>query len=406
LTQISSKIRKDFPFFDTNKNRANIIYFDNAATTQKPRVVINAVSDFYSSYNSNVHRGGYLLANRATEMFELTRELIQKYINSKSKEEIIFTSGTTQSVNLVAHSFIKKFLKKGDTILVSKMEHHSNIVPWQLACKQYGLKIKELALKIDGTINLNFLKKIKNTSIKLIVFQHVSNVTGAENNIKEIINVCKKHNIYTFIDGAQAIAHKKIDVQSINCDFYCFSGHKCLGPTGTGILFGKKELLEIMPPYMGGGEMIDSVNLQNSSWNKLPYKFEAGTPNIAGFIGLGKAFLYLKKIGLHKINALEQELINTLYKELKKIENIVFYSSAQGSTICTFNIKGIHSYDLGALLNEQGVCVRTGHLCAQPATKLFKTNSFIRISLSFYNTQEEIFQFITCLNKSIKILLK
>ena len=353
-----------------------------------------------------MHRGEHLLANRATEMFELTRGLVQKHINAQSREEIVFTSGATQAVNLVAHSFINKFLKRGDTILLSKMEHHSNIVPWQLACKRNGVKIKELALTDGGTIDLNVLKKTKSQSIKLIVFQHISNVTGSENNVQEIVNICKKNNIYTFIDGAQAIAHKKIDVQNINCDFYCFSGHKCFGPTGTGILFGKKELLDIMPPYMGGGEMIDSVELKNSSWNKLPYKFEAGTPNIAGFIGLGEALLYLNKVGLDQINLLEQDLAHTLYKELKKIKNLVFYSNTKKIPICTFNIKGVHSYDLGALLNEQGVCVRTGHLCAQPATKLFKTNSFIRLSLSFYNTKEEIFQFITCLKKSIKILLK
>ena len=407
MKEVVQKIRSDFPFFYKKSASSNIIYFDNAATTQKPSSVIDAISEFYESYNSNVHRGEHLLAGRATRTFEQTRKLVKKHINAESEEEIIFTSGATQSINLVAHSFIEAFLKKGDVILLGEVEHHANIVPWQLACKKRGVKIKKVSLNIDGTIDLGGLKGDIKDNVKLIAFQHISNVTGLPNNIKEIVRICKKNNVYTCIDGSQAVAHEKIDVQNIDCDFYCFSGHKCFGPTGTGVLYGKKALLNAMPPYMGGGEMIELVSIQKSSWNRLPYKFEAGTPNIAGFIGLGEALLYINKIGLPEIKKRENELAIALYNEIKKINNIILYSKKGGGIpICTFSIKGLHSYDLGALLNEQGVCVRTGHLCAQPATSLFNTNSFIRASLCFYNTKEEIYSFIKCLKRAIQILSK
>ena len=407
MKEKKQNIRSDFPFFCKKREDSNIIYFDNAATTQKPKSVINSISEFYESYNSNVHRGEHLLAGKATQIFEQTREIIKKHLNAKSIEEIIFTSGTTQSINLVANSFTEAFLKRGDVVLLGEMEHHSNIVPWQLACKKRGVKIKKLNLKNNGTVDLKMLKESIVEGVKLIACQHISNVTGLQNDIEEIVRICKKNNIYTFIDGAQAIAHQEVDVQNIDCDFYCFSGHKCFGPTGTGVLYGKQELLNAMPPYMGGGEMIESVSLKTSSWNRLPYKFEAGTPNIAGFIGLGQAFLYLKKIGLNEIQKLEKELSIVLYNEIKKINNIIIYSENEGGVpICTFNIKGLHGYDLGALLNEQGVCVRTGHLCAQPSTHLLNTNSFIRASLCFYNTKEEIYSFIERLKRANQILSK
>ena len=406
MTNSSTDIRNDFPFFLQKKNGFDLIYFDNAATTHKPMSVINSISEFYSKYNSNVHRGEHDLSERATTNFELTRQKVQKQLNAKHLEEIVFTSGTTESINLVAQSFASNFLKKGDVILLSKMEHHSNIVPWQLSCEKNGAIIKDLDVNENGLIDINRLKKSINSRVKLIVFQHVSNVTGGENGVKEVVKICKKWGAYSCIDGAQAIAHKKIDVQEIDCDFYSFSGHKCFGPTGTGALYGKKKLLESMPPYMGGGEMISAVNIQKSSWNKLPYKFEAGTPNIAGFIGLGQALSYINKLGLNEINKLEKVLLDKLYSELNNIKNIIFYGKKGSIPICTFNIKGIHSYDLGALLNEQGICVRTGHLCAQPASVFFKTSSFIRVSLCFYNTTEEIHNFINCLKKSIKLLSK
>lgn len=398
------EIRKDFPFFDKKRGRPNMVYFDNAATTQKPKEVIDAISEFYSTQNSNVHRGEHLLAGAATKKFELARVLVQKHINAKHKEEIIFTSGTTHAINLVAQSFVGGLLSGGDVILLSQMEHHSNIVPWQMACQKTGAKIKTLKLTKEGLIKTSSIKKLITPRVKLVVFQHTSNVTGLNNNVQEIVNICKEKNIYTLIDGAQTIAHQKVDVQKIDCDFYCFSGHKCFGPTGTGVLYGKRNILNSMPPYMGGGEMVNSVSILESSWNALPYKFEAGTPNISGFVGLGAAFLYIKKLGLEKIQSLEGELANVLYEELGKIKNIVFYSKKSDVPICTFNIGGIHSYDLGALLSEQGVCVRTGHLCAEPSARLFKTHGFVRASLSFYNTKKEVLYFVSCLKKSIKML--
>ena len=400
----ATKIRSEFPFFDEKEQLGKIIYFDNAATTQKPHTVINAVSKFYSSYNGNVNRGEHLISNKATESFELTRKKIKKHLNAKHLEEIIFTSGATQSINLVANSFVYKFLSKGDEILISKLEHHANIVPWQLACEKTGAKIKSLKLNKNGLIDVSSLKKNISPNVKLIVFQHTSNVTGLTNEVKNIAKICKENNIYSFVDGAQAIAHENINVQELGCDFFCFSGHKCFGPTGTGVLYGKREILNSMPPYMGGGEMIEDVSLENSSWNHLPHKFEAGTPNIAGFIGLGSAISYMNSVGLKKIKNIETILANELYAELGKVENVVFYGEKGSVPICSFNIKGIHSYDIGAILSEQGVCVRTGHLCAQPATSFFKTNSFIRVSLCFYNTKEEIHNFINCLKRSIKML--
>ena len=400
----AAKIRSDFPFFDQEERLRKIIYFDNAATTQKPHKVISAVSQFYSSYNSNVNRGEHLVANEATENFELTRKKIKQHLKAKHLEEIIFTSGTTQSINLVASSFVDKFLSKGDEILIGKLEHHANIVPWQLASEKIGAKSKPLKLNKNGLIDITDLGKSLSPNVKLIVFQHTSNVTGLTNDVKRIAKICKENNIYSFVDGAQAIAHENINVQEWDCDFFCFSGHKCFGPTGTGVLYGKIKILNSMPPYMGGGEMIESVSLEKSSWNNLPHKFEAGTPNIAGFIGLGSAISYMNSIGLEKIKHIETALTNELYSELGRIENIVFYGEKGSVPICSFNIKGIHSYDLGAILSEQGVCVRTGNLCAQPATSFFKTNSFIRASLCFYNTKEEIHNFINCLKRAIKML--
>jgi len=404
--KINEKLRAEFPFFNSNKREKNIVYFDNAATTQKPKAVIDAITDYYSIYNSNVHRGEHHTSNLSTERYEKTRTKIKNYLNAKFIEEIIFTSGTTQSINLVAQCFVDKFLEPGDEILINSLEHHANIVPWQLACSRTGIKLKEVDLNNDGRICLSGLKKSITKKTKLIVFQHTSNITGSNNDVKEIINICKKANIYSFIDGAQAIAHENINLQDLDCDFFCFSGHKFFGPTGTGVLYGKRKLLNDMPPYMGGGEMIESVSLQNSSWNDLPHKFEAGTPNIAGFIGLGAAFSYIENVGLDKIKSIESGLSNELYLELSKIKNIVFYGPKSDIPIFTFNIKGIHSYDIGSLLSEQGVCIRTGHLCAQPATRFFQTNGFIRASLSFYNTSREISIFVEGLNRAIKMLSK
>ena len=404
--KLNEKLRLDFPFLNSHNREKNVVYLDNAATTQKPKAVIESITNYYSNYNSNVHRGEHYTSNLATERFEETRKKIKRLLNADFNEEIIFTSGTTQSINLVAQCFVDKFLDAGDEILIGPLEHHANIVPWQIACSRMGAKIKEIELNKGGSICVSRLKKSISQKTKLIVFQHTSNVTGESNNIKEIINLCKKAGIYSFIDGAQAIAHEKINVKELNCDFFCFSGHKLFGPTGTGGLYGKKELLKKMPPYMGGGEMIETVSMQDSSWNGLPHKFEAGTPNIAGFIGLGEAVSYVSNVGFDNIKSIEKHLSEELYNKLCEIEGVIFYGDRRNVPICTFNIKGIHSFDIGSLLSEQGVCVRTGHLCAQPATVFFKSTSFIRVSLSFYNTSNEISIFIKSLKRAIKMLSK
>ncbi len=398
------KIRPDFPILKKKRNNRSFIYFDNAATTQKPKLVIDTICDFYSNYNSNIQRGMYFFADKATTEFEKSRSIISSFLNTEFKEEIIFTSGTTHAINLVAFGFLQKFISKGDEVLIGEMEHHANIIPWQVVAGKLGAKFTKLKCCENGMVDIKQLKEKLNTNVKLIAVQHISNITGHENKIKEICALAHKKNIKVFVDGAQAVSHKAVDVRDLDCDFYSFSGHKCFGPTGVGVLFGKKELLLDMEPFIFGGNMIDQVSFSKSSWGKLPHKFEAGTANIAGVIGLGAAIKYILSLGLNEIREREKMLTNLMWESLKSINNVIINTTAPSSPIFSFNISGVHNYDGGSLLDEMNICVRTGQLCAQPAINSLGVPGLIRASLCFYNTEEEIKTFISSIKKIIKIL--
>jgi len=400
-----TKIKSDFPILTKTRNNKPFIYFDNAATTHKPKLVIDSICDFYSNYNSNIQRGMYFFADKATIEFEKTRKIVSSFLNVNSTEEIIFTSGTTHSINMVAFGFLKNNISNGDEVLIGEMEHHANIVPWQVVCSSLGAKVTVLKCCENGKINVEDLKKKLNSRVKLVAVQHVSNITGHENNIKEICSMCHKKNIKVFVDGAQAVSHKKVNIYDLDCDFYAFSGHKCFGPTGVGVLFGKKNLLLSMEPFIFGGNMIDQVSFSKSSWGKLPHKFEAGTANVAGVIGLGAAIKYILSLGLTEIQKREKLLITSLWQNLKSIDNLVVNGSKPPvSPIISFNIKGAHNYDIGSLLDEMNICVRTGRLCAQPAIDSLGLPGLIRVSLSFYNTEKEIEFFTSSIKKIIKII--
>ncbi len=397
-------IRSDFPILAKTRNNKPFIYFDNAATTQKPKIVIDKICDFYSNYNSNIQRGMYFLADKATSEYEKSRGIISKFLNSNLTEEIIFTSGTTHSVNMVAFGYLKKLVSKGDEILIGEMEHHANIVPWQVIAAKLELKIIPIKCCENGKIKLDDLIKKINPKVKLLAVQHISNITGHENNIKEICYIAHKKKVRVFVDGAQAVSHKNINLKDLNCDFYSFSGHKCFGPTGVGVLFGKKELLLEMEPFLFGGNMIDNVSFSKSTWGKLPHKFEAGTSNIAGVIGLGASIKYLLSLGLSEIQKREKFLVEKIWNGLCSNKSVIIQSSAPPNLpILSFNIKKLHSYDVGSLLDEMNICVRTGQLCAQPGVKVFGVSGFVRASLCFYNTENEIEEFISSIKKIIKM---
>lgn len=381
-----------------------MIYFDNGATSQKPNVVIEAERDFYLSENANIHRGVHHLSQLATEKYENAREIIRNYLSAKFSHEIIFTSGTTAGINLVASSF-GKLLQKGDEILITQMEHHSNIVPWQMIAEERELKLKFIPMLKNGELDLGQLNNLLSSKTKLVAVTHVSNALGTINPIREIIE--KAHNVgaVVLIDAAQSLQHFKLNVQELDCDFLVFSGHKVFAPTGTGILYAKENLLNKMPPYMGGGDMIKTVTMEKTEYNELPHKFEAGTPNIAGGIVLGKAIEWLSQFDLKEIEKYEHELLEYATEKLKKIPGAVVYGEAKNkSSILSFLIEGTHPYDVGTLLNQQGVAVRTGHHCAQPVMDFFGIPGTIRASFSFYNTREEIDYFINALNKAVNML--
>ncbi len=400
-----NQIRLDFPILENTRNNQPLVYFDNAATTQKPKFVIDTISDFYSNYNSNIQRGMYFLADRATTEFEKSREVVSKFLNAQLNEEIIFTSGTTQSINMVAFGFLNNISSAGDEVLIGEMEHHANIVPWQVICDKLKLKIVTIKCCENGKLDIWDLKNKINSKVKLLAIQQTSNITGHENNIKEICDLAQKQKIRVFVDGAQSVSHKPINLQDLNCDFFSFSGHKCFGPTGVGVLYGKKELLLKMQPFMFGGNMIDLVSFNKSTWGKLPHKFEAGTVNIAGVIGLGAAIKYILSLGLHNIRKQEDLLKEKMWKELKSTKNVIMgLTKKPDCPIFSFNIKNTHSYDIGSLLDEMNICVRTGHLCAQPAIKSLGVSGFVRASLCFYNTEEEVCMFINALKKIIKLV--
>ena len=396
------KIRDQFPILNKKINNHQLVYFDNAATTQKPKKVINAINEYYSEYNANIHRGIHTLAEKATNEYEKTRKSISQFINSKSEKEIIFTRGTTEGINLIASSFVKNFLKKEDEIIISEMEHHSNIVPWQMICEENGIVLKTINVLENGEIDLDNFKELINDKTKFLSIVHTSNTLGTVNPIKQLIEICKKNNITTMVDGAQASAHSKINVQDLNCDFFVLSAHKMYGPTGVGIVYGKEEILEKMPPYMGGGEMIKEVNFQKTTYNELPYKFEAGTPNIGDVIGFNKALSFINDIGFDNISSYEKKLKDYASNSLNKIDGLKILGNSKNKIgIFSFTLNKVHYYDLGLLLDSKGIAIRTGHHCTQPLMDKFNLEGTARVSLAIYNTKEEIDYFVEKIKKLI-----
>jgi cysteine desulfurase/selenocysteine lyase len=397
-------MKEHFPILDQQVNGRDLIYFDNAATVQKPQRVIDKIVEYYSGYNSNIHRGAHFLANKATEAYEQAREIIAKHINALP-EECNFVRGTTEAVNLVANAWGNDQITEGDELLISGLEHHSNMVPWQMLAQRKGAIIKIIPVLANGTLDQLAFKSLLNRKTKLLAFNHVSNALGTINPVKEMIAEARKHGTSIFIDGAQAIPHLNIDVKDLDADFYAFSGHKVYGPTGIGILYGKKSLLEKMQPYHGGGEMIKEVSYQGFTVNSLPYKFEAGTPNICGAIALGEAISFVNDLGIDKIAKIEDELLTYATEKMQALEGIQIYGTApQKASVISFLAEGVHPFDLGVLLDKQGVAIRTGHHCCQPLMNHFNIEGTCRVSFAVYNTQEEIDVFVKALNKSLAML--
>lgn len=397
-------IRAQFPILNQNVNGKPLIYFDNAATSQKPLAVINAINDYYQHYNSNIHRGAHHLAQLATEKYEAARKTVAEHINA-TEREINFVRGTTEAVNLVATAYGRKFIKAGEEIIVSELEHHSNIVPWQMLCEEKGVTLKVIPLNEAGELIFEEYLKLLTDKTKIVSVAYISNALGTIHPVKEIIAAAHKVGAVVFIDGAQALPHKKVDVRDLDCDFLGFSGHKVFAGTGIGILYGKASLLEAMNPYMGGGEMIKTVSFKGTTYNELPYKFEAGTPHIEGGISLGAAINYINQIGLDQISAYEDELLTYATDKIQDIENIRLVGTAKNkASVLSFLVGSIHPYDLGVLLNQQGIAIRTGHHCCQPAMDKFKIEGTCRASFAFYNTKQEIDTFVAALQKAVKVL--
>jgi len=398
------EIRLQFPILSQKINDRNLVYFDNAATSQKPRMVIDAISSYYENENANIHRGVHSLSQSATNAYEKARKTICSYIHADNESEIIFTKGTTDGINLVANSF-GSMLNEGDEVVISAMEHHSNIVPWQLLKARTNIKLRVIPILQSGELDLSSLDTIFNSNTKLVSIAHISNTLGIINPVKEIISKAHQFGAKVLIDGAQSIQHQPINVKELNCDFFAFSGHKVFGPTGIGILYGKKEILNKMPPYQGGGDMIERVSFEKTTFNELPFKFEAGTPNIIGGIGLGKAIEFLGNLNIEAIQKHEQELLNYAQNRLNEISDITIYGVAlEKTSVISFNIGSIHPFDIGTLLDKQGIAVRTGHHCTQPLMDFYQIPGTVRISFSMYNTKAEIDVFINSLKKAIQIL--
>jgi cysteine desulfurase/selenocysteine lyase len=398
------KIRADFPILSQQVNGKPLVYFDNGATSQKPQVVINAISKFYKEINANIHRGVHTLSQLATDAYEESRGKIQNHINAKQTYEVIFTSGTTHAINAVANGFTS-LLKAGDEVLVSALEHHSNIVPWQMLCERTGATLLVIPMNENGELILSEFDKLLSDKTKIVTVNHISNALGTINPIKYMIDKAHEVGAAVLIDGAQAVPHLKPDVQALDCDFYVFSGHKICGPTGIGILYGKEEWLRKLPPYQGGGEMIATVSFEKTTYADLPHKFEAGTPNIEGGIVLGTAIDYLNEIGFDNIAKYENELLEYATEKLLQIVGLKIYGTAKEKTsVISFNLKGIHPYDVGTIIDKLGIAVRTGHHCAQPIMDFYKIPGTIRASFAFYNTKEEIDLMIEALKKAQMML--
>jgi cysteine desulfurase/selenocysteine lyase len=398
------EIRADFPILNRKVYDKTLVYFDNGATTQKPKVVIEALTDIYSSYNANIHRGVHLLSDLSSEAYENAREKVRSFINAGKKEEIIFTSGTTGSINGVAFSFGERYIKKGDEIIISHLEHHSNIVPWQMMCERKGAVLKVIPIDDTGDIIFEEYLRILSSKTKLVSVAEVSNALGTVLPVNEIIAAAHSHNIPVLIDGAQGVQHGMVDVRKMDCDFYAFSGHKVYGPTGIGCLYGKEKWLAELPPFQGGGDMVDQVTFEKTTYNELPFKFEAGTTNYPGAIGLAVALDYVTSIGRSDIEAREKELLTYATERLKGIRGLTIYGkSARKIPTISFLLDGIHQYDTGMILDKMGIAVRTGTHCAQPVMDRFGIDGTVRASLCFYNTKQEIDSLVTGIEKVISM---
>jgi len=398
------RIRKDFPVLHQSVHGKPLVYLDNAATTQKPQQVIDVLSEYYKGYNSNIHRGVHLLSQKATDEYEKARVKVQNFLNASKTKEVIFVRGATEGINLVANSYGRKFIKEGDEIIVSEMEHHSNIVPWQMLCEQTGARLRVIPIDDNGELIMDEYKKLLNGRTKFVSVVHASNTLGTENPVEEITRLAHEAGAKVLIDGAQSVQHFRVDVQAIGCDFYVFSGHKLYGPTGIGALWGREELLEQMPPWQGGGDMIVHVTFERTIYNELPYKFEGGTPNIADTIGLGYAIDYVNSIGLENIRAYESELYKYMESSFLGIEGVTLIGrAAHKSSVFSFKLADIHPHDVGTIMDMEGIAIRTGHMCTQPVMKRFGVPALSRASIGFYNTKEDIDRAAAGIKKVIEV---
>lgn len=398
--------REDFPILEQQVYKKPLVYLDNAATTQKPQVVIDAMKRYYETINSNIHRGVHCLSQQATEEFEKARRCVQQFVNAAHDYEVIFTRGATESINLVASCFGRTFIGEGDEIIISAMEHHSNIVPWQFLCEERGAKLKVLPFDDDGVLCLDQLESLITPRTKIVAVTHVSNTLGTCNPVAEVIRIAHAHNVPVMLDGAQAVAHQPVDVQALDCDFYCFSGHKMYGPMGIGVMYGKEAWLNQMKPYQGGGEMISTVTFEKTTYNELPFKFEAGTPAVGDAIGLRTAIEYMQQIGIQNIARHEEELLQYATEKLQQINGLRIYGRApHKAAVISFLIGNLHPYDIGVLLDHQGVAVRTGHHCTQPIMDRFGIPGTVRASFALYNTREEVDALVAAVERATNMLM-
>ena len=397
-------IKENFPILDQQINGKNLIYLDSAATTQKPNEVIDSLNGYYKENNSNIHRGVHTLSQKATKDYEKARDIITRFIGAISSKEIIFVRGATEAINLIANSYVKPLLNENDEIIISQMEHHANIVPWQMVCEEKNAKLKIIPINDNGELIIKKIDELINERTKFISLNHVSNSLGTINPIREIIEMAHQNNIKIMIDGAQAVQHLEIDMKELDADFYCFSGHKIYAPTGIGVLYGKKELLRKMPPYQGGGDMIKSVTFEKTIYNDIPNKFEAGTPNISGAIALGKAIEYINRIGISNITKHEDDLLNYATSKLKENSKVRIIGEAkQKAAVISFIIEGIHPHDIGTIMDSQGIAIRAGHHCTQPIMDFYNIPATARASFAIYNTKEDVDKLVEAIEKCIKV---
>ena len=403
---LNGSIKSDFPTLNQKISGNDLIYLDNAATTQKPVSVIEAVESYYKVMNSNIHRGVHTLSAKATEAYENARSRVAEFINSQDRKEIIFVRGATEAINLVAHSYVKPILNEGDQIIISQMEHHANIVPWQIICEEKKAELRIIPINDKGELILSEFEKLINEKTRFVSINHVSNTLGTVNPVEEIVKITHSKNIKIMIDGAQAVQHMPLDVTKIDADFYCFSGHKMYAPTGIGVLHGRMVLLEGMPPYQGGGDMIKSVTFEKTIYNDIPNRFEAGTPNISGVIGLASAIEYLTKIGMENIYKHEKDLLNYATQEIKKIENVKVIGKASDKTsVLSFVVDNIHPHDIGTIMDKHGVAIRTGHHCTQPIMDFYEIPATARASFAIYNSKQDIDEMINAIEKTIEVFV-